>query len=192
MVGLWPFLTIRPYDAKMSRNTDKADKGIKSEKREERRGSAGPRALAGAIAQIAKPILGRRGFAQAAIVTDWPAIAGPALATRSLPMRVQYPAGSRAEGTLQLRVADGAMAMQVAHLEPLILERINAYFGYKAVARIAIFQGPIPRRPESRAVFTARLGPEEEARLKSMLDEVTDTGLRDALEQLGRSVLSKR
>lgn len=176
----------------MSRKSDAKDKDPKPEMREQRRGSAGPRALAGAIAQIAKPILGRRGFAQAAIVTDWPAIAGIALAARSLPMRIQYPAGSRADGTLQLRVADGSMAMQVAHLEPLILERINAYFGYKAVARIAIFQGPLPRRPESRAVATARLGPEEEARLESLLDSVTDAGLRAALEQLGRSVLSKR
>ena len=56
----------------------------------------GLRALAAALPAIAGKAFGRRGFAEAGIITDWAAIVGPALAAESLPVKLSFPRGQRA------------------------------------------------------------------------------------------------
>ena len=85
---------------------------------------------------------------------------------------------------------EGARALLFQHDVPQILERINAHFGYLAVARLRIVQKPIPRpvvpaRPRLRPLSAA-----EEARLAGLVDGVEDDGLRRALTGLGRAVLA--
>lgn len=156
-----------------------------------KRRGRGPRALAEPVARITQPILGGRGFAEGAIVSDWAAIAGAHLAAHSSPQRIAHRPGSHDGGTLHLRVAAGGLATELQHLEPLLIERINAYFGYRAVARLRILQGPIPERapppPPPRPLTT-----DEEKGLAEHLIEVEDEQLRAALEELGRAVIARR
>ncbi len=138
--------------------------------------------------RVTRPAFGRHGFAAGALVVDWPAIVGSAVASHTLPVRVRFPPKERADGTLVVKVDSGAFALEVQHLEPLILERINGYFGWKAVARLKLAQGPLPAPPrrakssppvkESGSVPLVRLG------------EVEDPDLRAALERLGRRIHS--
>ena len=120
----------------------------------ERSTSAGPhyglRALGETVDAVARPMLGRRGFAGSRVVAEWASIVGEHLAARSLPERVTRPADGRGGGTLHVRVASGALAVELQHLEPLIVERINTYFGYLAVARLKLVHGPIPERRVER------------------------------------------
>jgi hypothetical protein len=101
--------------------------------------------LGSAVAKIAAPVLGRRGFGEAQIILEWPAVVGEDLARDSLPVKLSFSRGDRLDGTLHLRVAAGA-ALEIQHREPVILERINGFFGYRAVGRLAIRQGPLPQR----------------------------------------------
>lgn len=154
----------------------------------EKRGSAGPRAIAGQVERLTRPALAKRGLAGAAIVAEWPAIVGPALASQTCPLRIAWPRGEAGEGTLHLRVASGAMAMQLQHLEPQVLDRINGFFGYRAVGRLAISQGPLPRQRSAPRPPPRQAPPEE---VERRLESVGDGELKAALAALGRWVLAK-
>ncbi len=106
---------------------------------------AGPRALGEAVAALTRPIVGKRGFVRGGLIAEWVTIVGERLAASSLPERVSYPPKQSRGGTLHLRVASGSLAMELQHLEPELIERINGYFGYDAIGRVRLIQGPLPQ-----------------------------------------------
>lgn len=156
-----------------------------------RRGG-GPKPLATLVAKLTKPVLGRQGFAEAAAVAEWRAIVGPMLGERTAPERIAFPGPARSGGTLYVRVADGGLALELQHLAPLVIERLNTYFGYRAVERLVPVRGAVvsPRRRERPA--PAPLAEADERRLAETLAGVEDEGLRASLERLGRSLLAER
>lgn len=117
---------------------------------DDRRRSSGLGAVGRLVPQVARIAFARQGFAEGAILTDWSTIVGAPLSNHTLPERLAFPTGSRREGTLHLRVASG-WGPEVQHLAHRIIERINGHFGYRAVGRLAIRQGPMPPRPKARA-----------------------------------------
>ena len=162
-----------------------------SGKRKSKRGG-GPRALAAVVDGVTKPAFGRRGFAAGAVVTDWARIVGPYLAANTAPEKI-IEAGERGdEGTLHLRVGNAALATELLHLEPQLVERVNGYFGYRAISRVRLSQGAIPRRDEPRRSVTRKLDDSEETALTGRLAGVDDADLKEALESLGRSVIGRR
>ncbi len=153
----------------------------------ENRGSAGPRAIGAIAAKLTAPRLGRKGFVPAALRAAWAEIVGPALAAECLPQRIGFARGVQTGGVLHLRVASGAVALRIQHLEPQIRERVNGHFGYAAIARIRIDQGPLPgavRKP--RPAPAVPLSPDQRAKLGELLQPVQDAQLRAALDRLGR------
>ena len=149
----------------------------------------GLRALAASLPAIAGKALGRRGFAEAGIVTDWAAIVGPAVAAQSLPLKLSFPRGQRSDGVLLVRVA-GPLAIELQHLAPLVLERVNTYLGYRAVGQLKLRQGVVPpaapAEPEAPALPEAAL-----AELHRQTDGIADEALREALEGLGRALQTR-
>ena len=156
-----------------------------------KRRGGGPRALAGSLAAVTKTVFARRGFADGAILKDWAAIAGAHLAAHSQPEKIAYPKGSGDGGTLHLRIDSGSMAIELQHLQPLLIERINGYFGFKAVDRLKIIQGPLPDRTEKAAWSTRTLETGEESELAESLMDVDDDDIRKALQALGRAVIGR-
>lgn len=150
------------------------------------------RAVGEALNKITASAYGRRGFAQGEAIRHWPEIAGELLARHTLPDRITYQRGERANGLLHLQVDNSAMATEVQHLEPLIVERINAYFGYAAVKGIHIFQRPLPKKTAERRAPPRALSAAERTALAGELDAVTDPDLRQALENLGKAVIRRR
>lgn len=137
--------------------------------------------------RLTKPIFGKHGFASGALIVDWPAIVGSAMATYTLPLRISFPPRERSGGTLEIKVASSAFAPQIQHLEPLILQKINGHFGWNAVSRLRLRHGPLP------AVAPVRPPPPDPPpqaveRLEACLAQVDDPDLRDALERLGRHI----
>jgi hypothetical protein len=133
--------------------------------------------LAALVGKTIGDALSRQGFASVEIVTHWHDIVGEALARRSEPMKLIWPRRDDPDsvGILQIRV-EGAYALEVQHLQSVIIEQVNRYFGWRCVGRIAIRQGPVaPRRkrpappvePEAKAVEQARrqIGPFEDEKL---------------------------
>jgi len=145
--------------------------------------------LAVTLPKVTRRTLGRHGLAEGGLVTDWAAVVGQTIAERSLPLRLSFTGGERRDGTLHVRVS-GALALELQHLEPLVLERINGYFGYRAVGRLRIHQGPVPSLPESRRPPASAPTAQAEAEIGSLLSGVEDPDLREALRGLGRSLRS--
>ncbi len=150
----------------------------------------GRRSLSGATERLTRRVFGRQGFAVREIVVRWPAIVGQELAAQCCPERLVFAMGKSSGATLHVRV-DGALALELQHLEPLVIEKINTYYGYGAVSRLSLHQGPVPK-PVSRpqAVPPRPLTKDEEDRLSDTLEGIADGDLRQALGRLGRSLLS--
>jgi len=167
---------------------DESD-GRKPKQTDSRRTNA-PKALGVALGRLTRPVMKQRGAALADILSRWREIAGPMLAAETQPERLVYAAGAGAGATLEIAVSP-AFALEVQHLTPLIVEKINGYFGYRAVAGLRLKQMPI-RRPESASPPSRVIRPltaDEQARLAGLLAGVEDRDLRQALEKLGRSLL---
>jgi hypothetical protein len=156
------------------------------------RGQSGPRALAEFSQRLTKKPLGKRGFTEQSLITDWPQIVGEAQALGSLPVKISFPSGERAAGTLHVRVVSGGLAMEFNHREPLILQRINGYFGYGAVAHLKITQGPVPKRAGRHTVQPPpSLSGAEESALQVTLAAIDDPELREAFARLGRNLAGR-
>ncbi len=145
-----------------------------------------------AVAEMTRAIAGgafrRQGFAQIEIITRWSTIVGNVLADHCLPEQLKFPQGQRVGGTLYIR-ADGAFALELQHLEPQVVERINSYCGFTAVARLAIRQAPLPQKQPSRRFKARQLTPAELGELETSLAKTTGPELRKALESLGKAVV---
>ena len=159
---------------------------------DERRGSAGPRAIAELSARLTRRPLGKRGFTETMIVTEWPAIVGTLLGGSTLPLKIVFPPGLRTGGVLHVRAASGAVAAQLQHLEPLVAQRINGFFGYGAVARLCITQGTVAARPRRAAAPPPTLDATAEDELEKQLSSVEDPDLKAALASLGRHLATRR
>ena len=130
----------------------------------------------------------RFGFVQSSIVSRWREIVGLRYAAVSSPESIRFPPGRKSAGVLTL-VVEGAHAPMMQHVAPTIVERVNAFFGYPAVDRIAIRQGIVQaQKAKSRAAPpTLRAIPAE---LGESLREVVDPELRACLESLARGLSS--
>ena len=151
----------------------------------------GLRMLGATVPKLTDKALRKRGFLESAIVHRWASIVGEAVAGWCAPDRVAFPRDKRAGAILHL-VVPGARALELQHLEPVLLERINTVFGYDAVERIAIRQGPLPEprrkpRPEPRP-----LDRHEEDWVADQVAGFADQDLKNALQALGRAVLSRK
>ena len=151
----------------------------------------GLRAVAATLPKVTRRALGKHGFAEGGLATEWPSIVGEHIAARCLPRKLALARpGKRAEGALTLRVEPG-FATDLQHLSPLLIERINGYFGYRAIAKLTLHQGPI-RSPRKPPPAPARpLSAEQEAALSKRLERVEDEELREAMERLGRAMQEK-
>jgi hypothetical protein len=128
----------------------------------------------------------RFGFVQHSIVSRWSEIVGERYGKVSSPESIKFPAGKKAGGVLTLLV-DGAHAPLIQHLTPMILDRVNRFFGYAAINRIVFKQGKPaaraqrPERPQLRPV------PKE---LGEGLREIADPELRACLESLASQIVA--
>ncbi len=141
--------------------------------------------LGQSVNRVTTPALRRRGFAEAAIVTDWPTIVGRPLCDHTRPSRIVFPRGERLEGTLHL-VVTGAFAPEVQHLAPQIIERINGHFGYRAIARMELHHGRVVPREGAGAV-PDDAGVEPGPAVTEAIGAVGEGPLKDALTRLARA-----
>lgn len=148
----------------------------------------GPQRIGSGTAPVLRAAFRRNGFTRPEIVANWPLIVGPALARQTMPERLRAARGSTEGGVLHVRV-DGALGIELQHLEPLVIERINTFYGFHAVARLRLIQGPLPPPPARPAERVRPLTGDEETALAAFLDSVGDARLKSALAALGRGVL---
>jgi hypothetical protein len=138
------------------------------------------------------PTLAAQGFAASDIITAWPEIVGERLAAHTEPLRIAWPRGVRDDrrepATLMVRVT-GAFALELQHSAPVLIERINTYFGWRCIGRLSLRQGPVRRAAAPRRT-PARLDPAQALRVRETVGDVGDKALHDALVRLGDAVIA--
>jgi hypothetical protein len=157
------------------------------------------RTVGALVPNIAKKVFEKFGFSTATLLTDWAIIVGADLAAYTAPERLKWSRGydSAASGevetgrpgaTLMLRV-EPARALDIQYKARLLIDRINAYFGYRAVAEIRLIQAPLlrPAAPAAKRSPAAPLPPQESA-----VTAVDDAELRSALAGLEASIRAQR
>ena len=125
---------------------------------------------------------------QGAIVSRWAEIVGPRYAEVSAPESLRFPHGERAQGNLTL-VVRGAHAAMMQHITPEIIERVNRFFGYAAVARVTIRQGEVARKAPRTPPPALKPAPVE---LGDSLRLIGDPELKAVLEALAAGVAATR
>jgi len=148
-----------------------------------------PKPLSQLVGKTIADALARQGFASTGVVTHWPEIVGAEIADHAEPMRMIWPRRVHEDdpdpATLVLRV-EGPVALEIQHLSGVIIEKVNRFFGFRAVGRIQIRQAPLARREKKKPPPAP--DPEVVARLAAGMGDIADEALRDALARLGASV----
>jgi hypothetical protein len=155
------------------------------------------RPLADLVDKCLAPVLARQGFAASDIIVAWSEIVGDRLAAFCEPVKMQWPrrpAGSDPEraqepATLVVRV-EGAFALDLQHMAPVIVERVNARYGWRCVGRLALRQGPVGRERETRRPPAVPV-PGDLAAAAERVGEVQDDALREALVRLGAGIRAR-
>jgi hypothetical protein len=147
------------------------------------------RPLAELVGACVNEAFKRQGFASMELVTHWDDIVGPEIAAHCEPIKLQWTRAKEPEdaepATLVLRV-EGPAALEVQHLSGVLIERVNRFFGWQAVGRLAMRQAPLQRRakPKPRPVIDA----EAARRIADGLVDIDDADLRAALGRLGAAI----
>ena len=174
----------------MARRTMESDAGPKkpAKARPYERPRGGPaKPVAELVPQIGRAAFRRFGFVQSSVVTRWPEIVGERHAQVCMPEAIRFPPGEKSGGILQLVVLP-AHAPLIQHVIPEIIERVNRFFGYSAVAKVKLRQGAVkPPRAEGARTAPPSLKPIP-LELGDSLRDIGDPELRTVLESLARSL----
>lgn len=147
----------------------------------------GAKAVGDLMPQIGRTAFRRFGFVQSSVVTRWPEIVGERHARVCAPEAIRFPPGEKSEGILQLVVLP-AHAPIIQHVIPEIVERVNRFFGYNAVARVKLRQGTVKAQDaDSRPAAPPSLKPIP-MELGDSLRDIGDPEMRAVLEGLARSL----
>lgn len=139
---------------------------------------------------IARPILGKRGFVGVDILSEWENIVGPDLARGIQPEKLIFDRDKRSDGILHVKSSGGAFAMLFEHQKDRVIERINTFFGYPAVARIKIQQGAF-RLAKKASLSKRPLTDSERAALTERVSKIEDPDLREQTYHIGVEVLTQ-
>ena len=131
----------------------------------------------------------KAGFAARELVTRWAEIAGADIAAHAEPVKMQWPRqvqGQAQEPAVLVLRVEGPTALEIQHRSDIILERVNRFFGWHAVGRIALRQAPLSRREQPN--LPPPLDPVAVKTIQDGLSAVEDEELRAALARLGAAI----
>ena len=153
------------------------------------------KAVGAFLPKLTRAAFEKYGFSAATLLTDWAVIVGEELAACSAPERLKWPrqaevfaepdarARGRPGATLVLRV-DPARALEIQYGAAQLLERVNRYFGYRAVAELRVIQGPVVVRAAAPSASSSRSTKPAPAPLDPELAAIPHEGLKAALTRM--------
>lgn len=172
---------------------------VMSEGLHKKAGGRAAKSVGSLLPKITKPVFEKFGFPAAALVTEWPAIVGEDIASYTAPEKLNWPPlqyGSQDEdgqsrrdnrtksgATLVLRV-EGPRALDIQFQSQQIMDRINTFFGYRAITALRIVQAPLQKAAR------VDLAPPKAPRPmpKTDIDEIENDRLRAALKKLEEGI----
>lgn len=153
-----------------------------------------PRPLAELVDATIAPVLAQQGFASSDIVASWPELVGERLAAKCEPVKINWPRktsnGVEAEpATLVIKV-ESAFALDLQHLGPLLIERVNARYGWKAIGKLLLKQGPV--RKATPPAPLPPPAPEFVEKARNAVGALADPALEESLVRLGAGILARK
>ncbi len=167
-----------------------AGKSTSTPRRYERPRGGAARSVAELMPEVGRTAFRRFGFIQSSVVTRWPEIVGVKHARVCSPEAIRFPPGEKSGGILELVVVP-AHAPLISHVTPEIIERVNRFFGYSAVARVKLRQGVVKPPAEDRLPSAPPSLKPIPVELGDSLRDIGDPELRAVLESLARSLGDK-
>ncbi len=159
-----------------------------------------PRPLARPLAEFLdvclSPSLAAQGFATADIIMAWPDIVGERLAAFTQPLKIEWkrkaphadPEARPEPATLVIRV-ESAFALELQHLAPTVIDRVNTYYGWRCIGKLVLKQGPVRRVVKKRPAAPV-LSPQDREKVNAAVQPIEEEGLKAALDRLGQAIVS--
>ena len=162
----------------------------------EERTSGGLSSLAVAALPLLRKIMHKKGMVSADIVTMWEQIVGEDMAQYTFPEKLEFSRGERSQGTLWLKVPGGAFALELRHREKFVIDKVNTFFGYNAVANLRIVQDAefvkkIMSRSNQPQPQKKLVSKEEEIYIKEVTGDIANAELKEKLQMLGEAVFNQ-
>ena len=142
------------------------------------------------IVNTITPICQQNGFIQTRILLEWEYIVMQ-FAQLCTPVKIKFPWPQRNNGCLFL-TATSSMATEIVYYEPMILNKINQYFGYQAVSSLKVLQGPITTNNPLKKSAQKTLSEADQSSLETQVQPIKDDRLRAALLSLGASISQEK
>jgi len=149
--------------------------------------------LSAPVDKLALAALGKGWADHGRLLAHWSAIAGEEFARHTTPVKLTFPHGGgqdgRTGGTLLIAVPQ-ALALELQHESATLLARINGFFGYRAVARLAFTPkavAGIADRPVLRPLSAG-----EQDAIALSVASIADSPVREALTSFGASLMARR
>jgi hypothetical protein len=159
-----------------------------------------PRPLARPLAEFLdvclSPSLAAQGFATSDVIMAWADIVGERLAAFTQPLKIEWkrkaphadPESRPEPATLVIRV-ESAFALELQHLAPTIIDRVNTYYGWRCIGKLVLKQGPV-RRVEKKRPPAPVLTPEDREKVSAAIGPIKEESLKAALDRLGQAIVS--
>ena len=145
------------------------------------------------VGRLVAPMAATRSFAKSELTAAWPEIVGTRFAAFCQPEKLVWPKGPDSENRPALLVVrvHGPRAIYLQHEAGQIIERANAFLGYRAIGQLKVVQGAIEAKEPPPPREPPRVSVADENRLAAAVEGIGSDGLREALQRLGRGVLSE-
>ena len=144
---------------------------------------------------LIRELVGKRGMVVADMLSMWETIVGEQLAAYTCPEKMEFVGKKRDNAVLRLRVPNGAFALEVQHRKNFLMQKINAYFGYNAVADIKIIQDGNwdfgknlkNNQPQEEKNLVSD---EEQIYIEQISNGIANERLKEKLVKLGKAVFN--
>lgn len=143
----------------------------------------------GLLKKVATPVCQQYGFVAATILMDWQLIVGEKFAAICQPEKVVFPGYKRNNGLLYVATSSG-FAPELSCLEPMIIDTVNKYFGYKAVQRLVIRHKKVMSPPQKNKQ-EKQVCPADRELIEGYIKDIDNPELKTALRNLGLGIFQQ-
>ena len=151
----------------------------------------GSKKLNEVIHGITSKVYGKYGFLNGTIVQDWQKIVGAEYANSIFPEKITFPARKRNNGILTVKASSHSTSLIFQHIHSYVIDRINMYYGYRAVDRIKVIVGKIETAaPEIVTSVEVCISETEEKAIETLVENIDNEELKESLKNLGRRIFS--
>jgi hypothetical protein len=131
-----------------------------------------------------------------ALLQSWDEIVGEQLGRLSRPDKIAWPRRANEDDPFQpatlIVACEGAAAIRLQHMTSEIVQRVNAFLGFGAIAKVRLVQKQVAPSEKDRRPPLRPLKADEKTRVEGLVAGIDHDGLKAALERLGRNVLASR